>query len=277
MSIVEIEISISEMKKLTTLINREYGFDFSNYALSSFKRRVQRIMGLFKIYDFEELIHRIETDRSFFKTFLIEVTVNTTEMFRAPSMWKMLRDEIIRKLDYKRTIRIWHAGCSSGEEVFSMAILLKEIGIYDKSTIVATDINDDVLENARNAFLSCRNLAINESNYLESGGTEKLENYYSSDISNKLCMKSELFDNVKFYKHNLVKDEAFGKFDIVLCRNVMIYFDKMLQDKVYKLLTSSINELGYLIIGSKESMIWSSSSNRYKTVSEKEKIFQLKS
>lgn len=272
------DITSSGLKKLSEAVNNKYGFDFSNYAVSSFKRRVSRFLTLEKMADTEVLAQKLISDRDLFNKFLEEITVNTTEMFRSPDMWKVLREEVLPKIAYKNPIRIWHAGCSSGEEVFSMAIMLRELGLEDKVQTAATDINNNVIDSAKRGEYAMRNMDTNQDNYASAGGKGNLKDYYTvSESGFTAKMDPTLLKNVKFYSHDLVKGKPFGKFDIILCRNVMIYFDHPLQDKVFNLFMDSQNPLGYFIIGSRESMILSSTAQHYKTISDKNKIYQLKS
>ncbi|UKN01614.1 protein-glutamate O-methyltransferase CheR [Paracrocinitomix mangrovi] len=274
---MEKEISLSQISKLNEAVSNAYGFDFTNYAMSSFKRRVTRYMAVEKIPGVHELIEKVVSNKRFFDHFLTEITVNTTEMFRDPTMWITLRDEVIPSLLYKKQVRVWHVGCSSGEEVYSLVILLEELGVRSKFSVVATDINEEVIEVAKNGLYPARNLDTNHSNYLKSGGNSTFSNYYKTTGDGlKVQMNSDLISNVKFYKHNLIIDKDFGKFDLILCRNVLIYFDKFLQDKVFQLMLNSLNPLGYLILGSKESMVWSTTYDKYNTISDKSKVFRLK-
>lgn len=271
------ELSLSELNLLNTAVRKLKGYDFNDYALSSFKRRVARFMSIERISNVEVLINSVVMNDKMFDRFLKEITVNTTEMFRFPSMWETLRTTVIPALKYKKHVRIWHVGCSSGEEVYSMAILLRELDLDTRVTMVATDINDEVLQTAKKGCYSSRNLETHQENYLKSGGASTLADFYElADDGAKFKMNEYLLDTVKFYKHNLIVDGDFGKFDLILCRNVLIYFNKNLQEQVFKVLLNSLNPLGFLVIGSKESLIWSGTSDRYKTISDKSKVFRLK-
>jgi len=271
---VLIEIEIKKLRKLISFILEAYGYDFSNYAISSFKRRVQRIMQSKKHGTIELLIKSIKKDKDFFEDFLSEVTVNVTEMFRDPAFWKEIRDFTIPRLfETKDHLRIWHAGCSSGEEVLSMAIMLKEMNLLDKVTIVATDLDVRIINQARSGFFQVENLEVNESNYAQFQGKFDLLNYCES-INGKVEMDKTLMENVSFKVHDLVKGGVFEKFDLILCRNVMIYFNQMLQNSVLKKLHQSLNSKGYLSLGSKESIGWSQVSNKFKVVNNSEKIYQ---
>ncbi|WP_038032734.1 CheR family methyltransferase [Thermonema rossianum] len=269
------EIEIAQLRRLIEMIKKRYDYDFSNYAMSSFRRRVQRFIELFRIESMEELIRKLELDKQFFKTFLSEITVNVTEMFRDPTFWVELRDEIIPSiLMNKKEFRVWHAGCSSGEEVFSMAILLDEMGILDQVEIVATDIDYSILDKAQQATYNLRNMEeVNKKNYQRFMGKRTLEAYYKVE-DGKAVMDKTLLRNVQFVEHNLVNGEKIGVFDLILCRNVMIYFNQTLQNEVLKLFHASLPRYGYLAIGSKESLIWCEYANKFIIVNNNEKIYK---
>jgi chemotaxis protein methyltransferase CheR len=268
------EIEIAELRKLTELIKERYNYDFSNYAMSSFKRRIQRILELYKLTSIDILIRRLTEEPKFFREFVSEVTVNVTEMFRDPSFWRELRDHILPNiLLNNNNISIWHAGCSSGEEVFSMAIVLKEMGMLDKTKIVATDIDTDILQKAKSGIYSMKNMDLNQKNYLRFQGTMSLDKYYREE-NGKAIMDKSLVENVSFREHNLVASAAFSKFDLILCRNVMIYFNQTLQNNVLKMFHESLFKYGYLIVGSKESLIWCEIANKFIVANNEEKIYK---
>ena len=268
------EIHIVDIRKLTEVIKMKYGYDFTNYAISSFKRRILRILELYKFNSVDALIKKVSDDPTFFEEFISEITVNVTEMFRDPSFWRVLRDKIIPNilLNHKK-VSIWHAGCSSGEEVYSMAILLKEMGILEDSKIIATDIDDQILERARSGVFTVKNMELNEKNYVRFRGENELNKYF--EVKNGLAyMDKSLVKDVSYRKHDLVNGIVFNKFDIVLCRNVMIYFNQNLQNEVLKKLHESIFKYGYLAIGSKESLIWCEIANKFIVVNNEEKIYK---
>jgi len=268
------EIHIVDIRKLTETIKTRYGYDFTNYAISSFKRRILRIVELYKFNSVDALNKKIEDDPTFFEEFVSEITVNVTEMFRDPSFWRILRDKIIPNilLNHKK-VSIWHAGCSSGEEVYSMAIMLKEMGILEDSKIIATDIDDQILERAKSGVYTVKNMELNEKNYVRFRGENELNKYF--EVKNGLAyMDKSLVKDVSYRKHDLVNGIVFNKFDIVLCRNVMIYFNQNLQNEVLKKLHESIFKYGYLAIGSKESLIWCEIANRFIVVNNEEKIYK---
>ncbi|MGK7394716.1 MAG: CheR family methyltransferase [Candidatus Cyclobacteriaceae bacterium M3_2C_046] len=268
------EIEITELRKLTEVIRQTHGYDFTNYAMSSFKRRVLRILELDKIGTVDLLIKKIKEEKGYIDEFLREVTVNVTEMFRDPSFWREVRDHIIPSILLNHSsFSIWHAGCSSGEEVFSMAILLKEMGIYDQVKIFATDLDKVIIDRAKKGEYHLKNMEINEKNYIRFQGNAKLTDYYQ--VSNgKIIMDKSLLQNVIFREHDLVRGAVFNKFDLILCRNVMIYFNQTLQNEVLKKLHDSLFKYGYLVIGSKESLIWCDIANKFIVVNNEEKLYK---
>jgi chemotaxis protein methyltransferase CheR len=269
------DIEINEIRALCSVISERYDYDFSNYAISSFKRRIIRILEIFKISSVNILIEKLKADPAFFKMFINELTVNVTEMFRDPSLWRELRDKVLPNLfSTHEQIKIWHAGCSSGEEVYSMSILLKESGLDKKVKIYATDIDESILHKAKEGRYSMKNmLEVNEKNYIRFGGTGKLSDYYKED-NGVAKFHSSLVENVTYRIHDLVKSGVFNKFDLILCRNVMIYFNQQLQNDVFRMFHESLFNYSYFIIGSKETLIWSDIANKFITVNQEEKIFK---
>ena len=268
------EIEISELRQLTQIIKEYRGYDFTNYAMSSFKRRVLRILETAKLGSVVELIKKIKEEDNYIEEFLNEITVNVTEMFRDPSFWRVVRDHIVPNILLNHnTISIWHAGCSSGEEVFSMSILLKEMGILNKAKIIATDLDTAILEKAKKGEYALKNMDLNNKNYIRFQGTGNLSDYY--DVKDgKIIMDKSLIEQVSFREHDLVRGNVFNKFDIILCRNVMIYFNQTLQNEVLKKLHESLFKYGYLTIGSKESLIWCDIANKFIVVNNEEKIYK---
>ena len=267
------DIEIADLKKITELVQGKYGYDFRNYAMSSFKRRMLRILEL-KNLTIESLLKKLNDQPSFIEEFLDELTVNVTEMFRDPGFWRIMRDEIIPGilLNHK-TFKIWHAGCSSGEEVLSMAILLKEMGIHQDVQLFASDLDVNILEKAKAATYPIKNMELNEKNYIRFEGKKSLKEYYKEE-NGKAVFDKELMQNVSFRKHDLVTGEIFNKFDLVLCRNVMIYFNQSLQNEVLKKFHESLFKYGYLAIGSKESLIWCDVASKFLVVNNEEKVYK---
>jgi chemotaxis protein methyltransferase CheR len=268
-----LDIDIADLKKISELIYQKYNYDFRNYAMSSFKRRVLRILELKKL-TVDGLIKKLSDSPSFVNEFLDELTVNVTEMFRDPSFWRVMREEIIPSimLNHKQ-FKIWHAGCSSGEEVISMSIMLKEMGILNDVTLIATDLDLNILEKAKTGVYPIKNMELNEKNYIRFQGTGHLKDYYREENGNAVFHK-ELLMNVSWRRHDLVLGDIFNKFDLVLCRNVMIYFNQNLQNDVLKKFHEGLFKYGYLAIGSKESLIWCDYANRFIVVNNEEKIYK---
>lgn len=267
------ELDIADLKRITELVKEKYDYDFTNYAMSSFKRRILRILEMQNI-SLETLIKKISESRQFFEDFLNEITVNVTEMFRDPSFWRIMRDDVIPAilLNHK-SFKIWHAGCSSGEEVLSMCILLKEMGILDDVTIIATDLDSSILQKAKVGAQNVKNMELNEKNYIRYQGSAELKDYYKVQ-NNQAVFDPSLLRNVSFRKHDLVTGEIFNKFDLILCRNVMIYFNQKLQNEVLKKFHESLFKYGYLAIGSKESLIWCDIVNKFLVVNNEEKVYK---
>lgn len=249
-----------------------YGYDFTDYSRASLKRRISRLYSLDKFPSFAELRYRVRNDPSYLKRFVEEITVNVTEMFRDPGFYQVLRKDILPKLGTHPYIRIWHAGCSTGEEVYSMAIMLKEANLLSKSIIYATDLNPDVLEKARAGIFPIANMKVYSENYMASGGREDFSSYYSANYDG-VKFDESLSRQMVFSAHNLVSDSSFNEFHLIVCRNVLIYFDKDLQDRVLELFDKSLGLLSYLALGSKETIKFSTINPRYKQEG-KEKIWR---
>ncbi len=265
-------------EKFATLFEdfrKKYRVDFSGYASASLNRRIERFLSIHHFVSESEFVEKLLSDHLFFDLFIKEITVNTTEMFRDPECWMAVREKVLPLVTGYPGIRIWHAGCSSGEEVYSMAILLKEEGLYDKVSIVATDLNRDVIQTAMSGTYGRKSLELNEENYRRAGGRFALSDYYSSN-GTSYTMNSELLSRVKFMKFDLSSGMPFSKFDIIFCRNVLIYFNKGLQENVFKLFRESLFKRGSVVIGKKESMAYYSDFSAFNEINLQEKIYQLK-
>lgn len=249
-----------------------YGYDFTEYSKASIKRRINRICLIDKHKSFAELLYKVLNDQSYLSRFIEEVTVNVTEMFRDPFFYKTLKEKIIPQLAVNPFIKIWLAGCSTGQEVYSISILLHEANLAHKAIIYATDINPTVLENAKTGVYPINQMKLYTESYHNSGGTADFSSYYSANYDH-VSFKEYLRKNVIFSTHNLVSDRSFNEFQLIICRNVLIYFDKVLQDKVFNLFDGSLETLGYLALGSKETIRFSNLNLTYKQV-EKEKIWK---
>ena len=253
-------------------VHEKYGYDFSGYAMASFKRRINRIYIMDGYNHFSELLEKIKSDPKYFQRIVEEITVNITEMFRDPHFYKFLRTEVLPILATKPFIRIWHAGCSTGEEVYSMAILLQEANLLKKSIIYGTDLSPHVLDLAKKGVFQMRMMQQYSENYIASGGQKDFSNYYIANYGFAKFNES-LSEKMVFSQHNLVSDQSFNEFDMILCRNVLIYFDKDLQDKAVELFDNSLSKLGYLALGTKETIKFSSVSKRFSQMG-KEKIWK---
>ncbi len=267
------DIEQIETEVLLEAIFRRWGYDFRHYARSSLRRRLNHRLGLSKLKHLSELIPRILRDEEFFNLLLKDLSVTVTEMFRDPDFYVALRKEVIPVLKTYPFVKIWHAGCATGEEVYSMAILLKEEGFYDRTRIYATDYNNHSLEVAREGVYSLENIRAYTKNYNAAGGTASFSDYYTAKYQAAKISES-LKENVTFANHNLVTDGVFGEMNLIVCRNVLIYFDKVLQDRVLSLFRESLCRRGFLCVGSRETIDFSSVRNGFETVSEKSRVFR---
>lgn len=250
-----------------------YGYDFGDYARASLHRRIDLFYTKTKQPSFALMQERLMQDPVFFMNFVEQITVNVTEMFRDPGFYKMLREQVVPVLATYPFIRIWHAGCSTGEEVFSMAILLKEANLLHKSILYATDINQAVLARAKTGIFPISMMQLNSENYIRSGGKEDFSVYYQAN-HNSAKFDSGLSEKMIFSTHNLVADASFNEFQLILCRNVLIYFNRDLQAKVLQLFDRSLESLGFLALGSKESIKFSPIAGYYKQVLFNEKVWR---
>ncbi len=262
-----------ELNLLLTELSERYGYDFSNYAKASLKRRVERLLTIDRHPSFAELFYRVKTDSEYLPRLVQELTVNVTEMFRDPSVFKTLREEVLPRLRSHPVIRIWHAGCSTGEEVYSMAIMLEEANLLHKSLLYATDLNAVVIENIRKGIFPMSQMKQYSENYIASGGKKDFSDYYTAkyDLAK---FDDRLKSKMIVATHNLVSDRSFNEFQLILCRNVLIYFDKVLQDKVLTLFDDSLEKLGFLVLGAKENLRFTHVAKNFMQLENKEKIWR---
>jgi chemotaxis protein methyltransferase CheR len=265
-------LSVENVVDLIKVINDRYGYDFSDYALPSICRRVNRIYALERFQDFNIYKEKILRDELFFDKFLDEITVHVTEMFRDPSFFKELQNVVFPELQKLPFIRIWHAGCSTGEEVYSMAILLKEHNLLHKTRLYATDLSSIALNHAMQGAFPIAFMKKNSSNYYEAGGNLNFSDYYKV-VSDKAVFSDELKKQMFFSVHNLVSDQSFNEFHLIICRNVLIYFNKDLQNKILSLFLESLSSKGFIALGSKESIRFTSSEKEFDRMSSEEKIW----
>lgn len=269
------EIEKIEIDLLLEALFQRYGYDFRGYARASINRRVRRILQKSGCNNITEMTSKLLHDESFFEQLLYDFSITVTEMFRDPGFYRVVREKIIPFLKTYPFIKIWHAGCATGEEVYSLAIALKEARLYNRATIFATDINDVALKKAKEGIYSLENIKLFTSNYQKAGGTLSFSKYYHSQYESAIMDKS-LKKNITFAKHNLVTDNVFSEMHLILCRNVLIYFGKNLQDRVFKLFRDSLVYHGFLCLGSKETMRHSNVYENFKEIDKKDKIYQKK-
>ncbi|WP_149243748.1 CheR family methyltransferase [Dyadobacter sp. 32] len=249
-----------------------HGYDFTNYAKASLKRRVLRLYSLDKFSSFSELRYKIRTNQAYVERFVEEITVNVTEMFRDPLFYKALRNHVLPLLGTRPFIRIWHAGCATGEEVYSLAIMLREANLLHKSLLYATDLNPSVLDKVRKGIFPLNQMKQYSESYMTSGGQQDFSSYYTANYG-QAKFKEELSEKIIISTHNLVSDGSFNEFDLILCRNVLIYFDKDLQDRALQLFDASLGLSGYLALGSKETLKFSGVQRNFLQL-DKEKIWK---
>jgi chemotaxis protein methyltransferase CheR len=266
-------IATEEIEALLHHIAAWYGYDFTGYSRASLRRRIDSFYTRGRHACFAEMQERLRTEPAYFTHFVEEITVNVTEMFRDPGFYTTLREHLLPVLATYPFIRIWHAGCSTGEEVYSMAILLQEAGLLQKSILYATDLNQAVLEKAKSGIFPAAAMQQNSENYIRSGGKKDFSSYYTANY-NSAKFDPQLAERMIFSSHNLAADASFNEFQLILCRNVLIYFEKELQSRVLQLFDRSLDSLGFLALGSKESLRFSAIALHYKQVENKEKIWR---
>lgn len=267
-------IKEEEVAILLTDLLDVHGYDFTDYSRASLKRRINRLFQLDKFPSFAEFRYRIKSDEAYLRRFVEEITVNVTEMFRDPLFYRALQQEVLPVLATYPLIRVWHAGCSTGEEVYSMAILLQEAGLLEKSLLYATDLNPDVLARAKEGIFPLGQMKQYSENYIQAGGRQDFSAYYTSRYD-RAKFDGRLGEKMIFATHNLVSDRSFNEFQLILCRNVMIYFDRELQDRALLLFDQSLEQLGFLALGSKETLRFSPVAPHYQQIG-KEKIWRKK-
>ncbi|MDR4497316.1 MAG: protein-glutamate O-methyltransferase CheR [Candidatus Scalindua sp.] len=270
------ELSNSEKIECDLLLQAifmKYGYDFRNYTKPSIRRRIHNRLTRYNLKTISEMQHTLLHNKKFFETLLLDITINVTEMFRDPSFFKTVRKTVIPNLKDRPFVKIWHAGCSSGEEVYSMAILLREEGICRNFRIYATDMNEAVIDKAKKGIFSIAKMKNYTQNYIDSGGKASFADYYTARYDFAL-MDSSLRKDIVFSVHNLVNDGVFGEMDLIVCRNVLIYLNKELKDRVFSLFWESLCPGGFLCVGSKETVRFSTYSDSFEDVTRKEKIYR---
>jgi chemotaxis protein methyltransferase CheR len=262
-----------EIELLVEAIYKKYGYDFRNYSEAPLKRRLKYALAVSEEKNFAAMQHRVLHDTSYFESLLLNLTVNVTEMFRDPTFYRSLREKVLPILRTYPFIKIWHAGCSTGEEVYSMAILLKEENLLKNAMLYATDIDTQVLKKAKEGIYSLDRIKEFTQNYQRAGGHYSFADYYTARYDAAI-MDSSLKKNIVFSQHNLVTDGAFGEMNMIVCRNVIIYFNRQLQNRVLKLFHDSLVRKGVLCLGSKETTKYLEVKNAFEEIDGKEKIFK---
>lgn len=269
------DTSQQEISLLLEAVYQKYGYDFKQYSVAHIKRRIMNRLVMSGCSDVSQMQSKVLNDESFASLLLQDLSITVTEMFRDKGFYKSLRENVIPILKTYPFIKIWHAGCASGEEAYSMAIIMQEEGLYDRTTIYATDFNQHVLNEAKEGVFSNELIKEYTTNYQLSGGKESFSNYYTSNYDN-VIMNQSLKKNIVWANHNLVTDSVFSEVHMILCRNVLIYFDKNLQNKVQQLFYNSLINGGILCLGSKESLRFTDLQEAYTEIDTKQRIFKKK-
>lgn len=262
----------TEILVILTDLNELYQYDFNFYSKDSFTRRINKLYKIERYSSFKELHSKLLTNKTYADHFIDRITVNVTSMFRDELFFQYLRTSLIPLIADRPYIRVWHAGCSTGEEGFSLAILLKEAGLLHKTEIVATDVNPRVIEKAKEGVFPISLMQVYQNNYELSGGSEDFSSYYSRDTEGEK-FNDELRNCIQFKVHSLANDGYIKDFDLILCRNVLIYFDQTLQNRALELFDQSLSKNSFLALGEKETLKLSSISKRYEQL-EEEKIWR---
>ena len=262
-----------EIELLLEAVYRHYGNDFRSYAFSSLRRRLKKRLDAEGLSTFSALQDRILRDSDAMDRLLRDMSVNVTGMFRDPTFFLELRERVVPILRTYPFIRIWHAGCATGEEAYALAVLLEEEGLYDRSRVYATDVSSDALEKAKEGVFPLSRMREYAANHRQAGGTRAFDEYYTTRDEAAL-FDPKLRRNVLFAQHNLATDTSFSEFNLILCRNVLIYFDRNLKGRVFKLFADSLASLGLLCLGRRESLRFTAAENDYEEFDAKERIYR---
>lgn len=265
-------VSFGNVEELVALINNIYGLDLSGYSRASLKRRISRILAIYHL-DFITLKDNLVNTPGFFNKFLAEVTVTVTAMFRDPVFYRALRDEITPYLATFPHIKVWSAGCATGEEVYSLAILLSKEGLCDRTFIYGTDINTAVIEHAKLGIIDLKKMKTYSDTYLQTGAGDSLSEYYTAKYD-AAVIHHELRKHCLFATHNLVSDGVFNEFQLITCRNVLIYFNTELQRRVFELFYASLALFGFLCLGAKETLASASMKEKFRIINKTQNIYQ---
>jgi len=269
------QLEIFEIDCLLEAILLRYGYDFRNYAKASLKRRIHNRLMLSNLDHVSEMIPKILYEEGYFSDFLGDMSITVTEMFRNPAVFKCIRQQVVAKLRTYSRINIWNVGCATGEEAYSIAIILEEEGLLDKAHIYATDYDNEALSVAKKGIYPVSVMQKYTDNYLKAGGLGSFSDYYQARYE-VAKMKSNLGDKITFAHHNLMRDGSFAEMHLILCRNVLIYFNQTLQNSVLSLLRDSLVHRGFLVLGDKETLSFSSVEDEFEAFDMEKRVYRKK-
>ncbi|MBV8980709.1 MAG: protein-glutamate O-methyltransferase CheR [Acidimicrobiia bacterium] len=267
------DVEAVELDLLAAGIHEAYGFDFRQYSRPSFRRRVWRRVDAEGLHSITGLLERVLHDPAAMQRLLAELSVNVSAMFRDPGFFRVFREKVVPQLRTYPFLRVWNAGCATGEETISVAILLKEAGLYDRTRIYATDMNEATVNQARSRSYPIAKMREYTANYIAAGGTRSFSEYYVAD-GERVLFQPSLAENIVFAQHNLATDRSFNEFHVIMCRNVMIYFNRDLQERVHTLLYESLTHFGVLGLGARESIDFSGHLAGYETLDDAERLYR---
>jgi len=267
------EIERIELELLLEAIFQRYGYDFRCYARASVERRVRAFLAKQRLERISELIPRCIADEALFGELAQSFSISVTEMFRDPFVFRALREQVVPLLRSFPFVKVWHAGCATGEEVYSLAIVLAEAGLLERTTIFGTDFNDDALERARRGIYPADRIAEFTRNYQQAGGERSFSEYYHASYE-AAALADTLKQRITFANHNLTADQVFGEMQLVFCRNVLIYFDRELQDRALGLFAESLVRGGFLCLGTREDLQFSAVADAFEIVDRPARIYK---
>jgi chemotaxis protein methyltransferase CheR len=269
----ERRLRLLELDLLLEAVYRRYGYDFRQYARASSERRTQQFLAANGFDTVSDLLARILRDEALFSRLGQYYSVSVSEFFRDPGTFRVLRERVVPLLRTWPHVKVWCAGCAGGEEAYSLAILLREEGLHGRANLYVTDFNDELLDRARQGVFPAERLQEATCNYQAAGGKGSFGDYYHARYESAVMDRS-LRERITFANHNLVTDHVFGEIQLILCRNVLIYFDRELQERVLRLLTDSLSFGGFLCLGSTESLRFSEVAGCYEAVADAQRIFR---
>ena len=267
------EVESLEIRLVLEAIYAQYGYDLRDYAATSMHRRVLSALRTSGLAHLGELQHKLLTDREFFSTVLDALTVRVTELFRDPGFHLTFRERVVPVLRTYPLFKIWHAGCASGEEVYATAITLLEEGLYERAQIYATDLSHEALDQARHGIYPAAQVSKFADNYQRAGGTATISSYYT-EAYDHIAMRESLRRNVVFFQHNLVSDHVFGEMNVIVCRNVLIYFGPELKARVLRKFEQSLCPRGFLCLGTSEHLAPTSNQKTFEEFASRDRIYR---